>query len=75
MTSDYDFTVFDITQHNFEFGNMTEEEIAEKKKEAELNAIAKEAMKSPVKTDSEEPKKVFKPKFTIKGFKPSDKKD
>src|SRR6478609_2458868 len=32
MTKTYDFSVFDMQQHNFPFGNMTGEEIEQKKK-------------------------------------------
>lgn len=35
MTKEFDFSVFDLNEHNFEFGEMTENEITEKKEELE----------------------------------------
>lgn len=69
MTADYDFTVFDITEHNFAFGNMSEAEIAEKKKIAEEAEAKKATAKAATQSNSETttPKPVFKPK----SFKPS----
>ena len=46
MTDDYDFSTFDIKDHNFEFGNMTPIEILQKKKELEAFQKSKEADKS-----------------------------
>ncbi len=73
MTNDYDFTEFDIRKHNFGFGNMTEVEIIEKRKQAEMAETAKQNVKT-VESQAEgaekpriQVKPVFKPKF----FKPS----
>ncbi|MDZ7649005.1 MAG: hypothetical protein U5K54_18580 [Cytophagales bacterium] len=41
MTKEYDFSVFDITKHNFGFGDMTIEEIEARKKEWEDHQAAK----------------------------------
>jgi hypothetical protein len=44
MTKVYDFSVTDIREHNFEFGEMSESEIAEKKKlleEHQKNKVAR----------------------------------
>ncbi|MEQ6118978.1 4Fe-4S dicluster domain-containing protein [Reichenbachiella sp. MALMAid0571] len=70
MTKEYDFSVFDLTEHNFVFGNMSEEEVAEKKEELEKHNAAKQKEKEakPVvatasELETEEKKKtVFKPK-------------
>jgi len=64
MTKEYDFSVFDIKQHNFEFGNMTHEEIKIKRNEwdeyqkTKLTETAATAS-SPTTT----PKLAFKPKI------------
>jgi NADH-quinone oxidoreductase subunit I len=69
MTPDYDFTVFDITEHNFEFGNMSESEIAEKKKIEEEADAKKAAAKASPKPSGGSPS--VKPVFKPKSFKPS----
>lgn len=87
MTEDYDFSVFDISKHNFGFGDMTEQEIIEKKKEAELAEAKKvkaKASKEIKSTDTENKdsakKRIFRPKFVKPSIKrppnkDSDKKD
>jgi NADH-quinone oxidoreductase subunit I len=80
MTDEYDYTVTDITLHNFHFANMSEAEIAEKKalyeqylkeKEEAKKQTTKEKVETQ-KNENEEntetkPKVVFKPKFKPKG--------
>jgi formate hydrogenlyase subunit 6/NADH:ubiquinone oxidoreductase subunit I len=71
MTKSYDFSVFDIREHNFEFADMTPEQIEEKKKLLEDHQKAKAAAQAnaPVQSSastSETPKPskpVFKPKI------------
>ncbi len=76
MTSEYDFSTFDITTHNFEFGNLTAQQSQEKRELYEQFMAEKEALRS-VKSEqraenSEEvkvslkPKTVFKPSFKSK---------
>ncbi|SMD32968.1 NADH-quinone oxidoreductase subunit I [Reichenbachiella faecimaris] len=48
MTKDYDFSVFDLKEHNFEFGDMSPEMVAEKKTEFEVHAAEKEKAKAAV---------------------------
>jgi hypothetical protein len=48
MTKVYDFSVFDIREHNYVFAEMTEAEIAEKKRVYEENQKNKAAAKSAV---------------------------
>lgn len=76
MTKEYDFSVFDIKEHNFEFANMSVEEIAEKKLKwedfqksktaaAESSAavpISASADPAPVKPVVTGAKPVFRPK-------------
>ncbi len=79
MTKVFDFSVTDMKEHNFVFAEMTEAEIAEKKKLAEENQKAKAAVAKPVQpvvstgenkteeTKTEEaPKPVTKPVFRPK---------
>lgn len=64
MTKEFDFSVFDIKEHNFVFGNMTSVEIEEKKKEWEehqKNKAASPQTTSTVTTSTAKP--VFKPKI------------
>ena len=74
MTKTYDFSVFDIRQHNFEFADMTQEQIAEKKKLLEEHQKSKSAAQAqPTSTpaqQNEAPKParpVFKPKIKPPG--------
>lgn len=72
MTKDYDFSVFDLKEHNFEFGDMSPEMVAEKKADFDAHQAEKEKAKAAAaaakaqSTASEEP--VSKP--TVVGFKP-----
>lgn len=78
MTSEYDFSVFEVKEHNFSFANLTEEEAAEKKKLYEQFVAEKEALKkaegsgqSPVaspESNVQRPvsKPAFKPSFKAK---------
>ncbi len=82
MTEDYDFSVFDISKHNFGFGNMTEEEIIEKKKIAELAEAKKVAKKKSGEKKDEDSgpatvakKPVFRPKFVKAQIKKPPGKD
>ena len=79
MTRVYDFSVTDIREHNFEFGEMTESEIVEKKKifeEHQKNKVATAPATSSEekKPDADTPKPakpVFKPKIKPPGQPPS----
>lgn len=46
MTNEYDFSVFDLKEHNFEFGEMSPELVAEKKAEFEAHTAEKEREKA-----------------------------
>ncbi|HEY3402274.1 MAG TPA: 4Fe-4S binding protein [Ohtaekwangia sp.] len=77
MTKVYDFSVLNIQEHNFVFGEMTEAEIAEKKKILEDHQKAKGSTAPPIteekKETSETPKvakPVFKPKIKPAGPPP-----
>ena len=70
MTKTYDFSVFDIRQHNFEFADMTPEQIAEKKKLLEEHQKSKAAAQAqpastptPQADASKSSRPVFKPKI------------
>ena len=71
MTSEYDFSTFDVTTHNFEFGNLTPEQAQEKRELYEQFVAEKESSKQlavsskQVTVDSEipKPKPAFKPAF------------
>jgi formate hydrogenlyase subunit 6/NADH:ubiquinone oxidoreductase subunit I len=45
MTSEYDFSTFDVKTHNFEFGNLTPEQSQEKRELYEQFVAEKEALK------------------------------
>jgi NADH-quinone oxidoreductase subunit I len=64
MTKTYDFSVWDIRNHNFPFANLTEQEIVMKKKEWETHQQTKAAL-PPIqkKEGGAVPKPVFKPKI------------
>ena len=78
MTKEYDFSVFDLTEHNFVFGNMSDSEVVEKKEELEKHNEAKQKEKdakakpvaattvSEPETD-EKKKPVFRPKVKSSG--------
>jgi NADH-quinone oxidoreductase subunit I len=48
MTSEYDFSVFEVKEHNFSFANLTAEEAEEKKRLYEQFVAEKEEMKKSV---------------------------
>jgi len=81
MTDEYDFSVIDILEHNFKFGNLSEKEIEEKKvlyeqymKEKEeakkKEQLEKEALKAQESKETQENKeetpKTTTPKVTFK---------
>ncbi|MES2519329.1 MAG: 4Fe-4S binding protein, partial [Bacteroidota bacterium] len=73
MTHEYDFSTFDVTTHNFEFGNLTPAQSQEKRELYDQFMAEKEAMKLQSKAKSTEqniktdetpkPKTAFKPAF------------
>lgn len=66
MTKEFDFSVFDINQHYFEFGNMTPAEIEAKKKEWEehqKNKVAAAPVSTTTTPSLASPKPVFKPRI------------
>lgn len=74
MTKVYDFSVTDIREHNFAFAEMTDEEVADKRRQLEEHQKNKTAA-STVRPEGEEkkpaaptaPKAVFKPKIKPPG--------
>ncbi len=48
MTDEYDFSVFNLGKLNFGFGNMTEEEVEEKRQELQADQLKKAALKSEI---------------------------
>jgi formate hydrogenlyase subunit 6/NADH:ubiquinone oxidoreductase subunit I len=78
MTSEYDFSTFDVTTHNFEFGNLTPEQSQEKRELYEQFVAEKEALKqlavsskqsavgSETVEETPKPKPAFKPSFKPK---------
>lgn len=71
MTKTYDFSVFDIREHNYAFAEMTADQITEKKKLLEEQQKTKAAQTSPAASVSGETSKparpVFKPKIKPPG--------
>jgi NADH-quinone oxidoreductase subunit I len=79
MTSEYDFSVFEVKEHNFSFANLTPEEADEKRKLYEQFVAEKAAMKEVASQESSvaspeenspkseepssKPKPAFKPSF------------
>lgn len=71
MTKTYDFSVWDIRDHNFPFANLTEQEIVAKKKDWEVHQQTKGALPPIQKKEGGPataptpgaPKPVFKPKI------------
>lgn len=66
MTKDFDFSVFEIKEHNFEFANMTLAEIETRKKDWEEYQKQKAATTqapTPTVPSPSAPKPVFKPKI------------
>ena len=81
MTSEYDFSVFEVKEHNFSFANLTPEQADEKRKlyeqfvaekvEAKAVASQQSLVASPQSegvTQAEKPKPTFKPGFKPKAF-------
>lgn len=69
MTNEYDFSVFDLKAHNFEFGDMSPELVAEKKAEFEAYTAEKEKAKMAASAEeSSTTETAAKPKPG--GFKP-----
>ncbi len=81
MTSEYDFSTFDVTTHNFEFGNLTPEQAQEKRELYEQFVAEKEMLKQlavsskqsgvsseelAVSNETPKPKPAFKPSFKPK---------
>ena len=81
MTSEYDFSTFDVTNHNFEFGNLTPTQAQEKRELYEQFVAEKEALKQlavsskqsavgseelAVSSETPKPKPAFKPSFKPK---------
>jgi NADH-quinone oxidoreductase subunit I len=82
MTSEYDFSVFEVKEHNFSFANLTPEEADEKRKLYEQFVAEKAAMKEVASQESSvaspeenspkseepsaKPKPAFKPSFKAK---------
>jgi len=74
MTSEYDFSVFDIKKHNFAFGNLSPEEAEEKKRLYEQFVAEKEALKLAAKSaevDVAQENVTEKPAAAKPAFKPS----
>jgi formate hydrogenlyase subunit 6/NADH:ubiquinone oxidoreductase subunit I len=74
MTKTYDFSVFDIREHNYAFAEMSDEQIAEKKKALEEQQKSKAAQTTTTQTTSTTPtegskpaRPVFKPKIKPPG--------
>lgn len=63
MTKEYDFSVFDITKHNFGFGDMSMEEIEARKKEWDQYQATKTPTPLPSDLPSTSAKPVFKPRI------------
>lgn len=70
MTKTYDFSVWDIRDHNFPFANLSEQEIVAKKKDWEVHQATKGSLPPiqkketpPPATTPGAPKPVFKPKI------------
>ena len=55
MTSEFDFSVFDVKEHNFEFANLTPEQAAEKRVLYEQFVAEKEAAKEAAKSAAPQP--------------------
>ncbi|MEO9967426.1 MAG: 4Fe-4S binding protein [Reichenbachiella sp.] len=62
MTKDYDFSVFDLKEHNFEFGDMSPEMVAEKKAEFDTYSAEKEKAKAAAAASKSDGSTVEKPK-------------
>ncbi len=72
MTHEYDFSVFDIKQHNFEFGNLTPEQSQEKRELYEQFMAEKVAFKANTAKEIVTPtEEVETPKIAKPTFRPS----
>lgn len=71
MTKTYDFSVFDIREHNYAFAEMSADEIAKKKQALETQQKLKAAQAAQTPPPNAEPQKtarpVFKPKIKPPG--------
>ena len=75
MTPTYDYSVTDMKEHNFEFGNLSLVEILQKKNEWEAFSKSKVVEAPPQATDAKPPappqatgaKPVFRPKIKPAG--------
>lgn len=68
MTKTYDFSVFDIREHNYAFAEMTQEEIIEKKKILEEQQKVKASQATPTTGEtSKTARPIFKPKIKPPG--------
>lgn len=73
MTHDYDFSEYDVADHNFSFSEMTPMEILEKQQALEAYMQAKEEAKAAKATDpihADKPKPAIQPKVGGSGAKP-----
>lgn len=70
MTSEYDFSEFDVANHNFVFGEMTPLEILEKKQAFEVYQANKEAAKKAMPSAAARPRIPMKPKMGGPAGKP-----
>ena len=68
MTQEYDFSVFDITKHNFAFGNLSPEQAQEKRDLYDQFMLEKEAMKG-LKTKTIEDSKTQDTRLEDSGLK------
>ena len=70
MTSEYDYSEFDVVNHNFVFGEMTPIEILEKKQAFEKYQANKELMKKEAGATSVKPRIPIKPKMSGQAARP-----
>jgi NADH-quinone oxidoreductase subunit I len=70
MTSEYDFSEFDVANHNFVFGEMTPLQILEKKQAFEVYQTEKEAAKKAAPSAGIKPRIPMKPKMGGPSGKP-----
>ena len=66
MTSEYDFSTFDITNHNFEFGNLTPAQSQEKRELYEQFVAEKAVISKQLLVNSERSEEIPKPKPAFK---------
>jgi formate hydrogenlyase subunit 6/NADH:ubiquinone oxidoreductase subunit I len=65
MTPTFDFSSFNMDEHYFEFGNMTEAEVEQRKQEWVAHQAAKQTAAAAVANAPVQPKPVIKPKINI----------